>query len=234
MASVRSVAVPPQFADLVSSSNPDALAGLSSFTRSALDNGEAGERIVGKMAEVGWERSFAAWYVDQAAMSSDAVQLLLPFVAYPREKFKGVYAESAEDLVMVTHGYRLLNWSAVSWVGGLTFFFLLPALTAEAFNYLSPLFFLYGSQIVCLVLAIVAAAKCSKQLGMSKSGVIVIGIVVALIPCGILMLLASLSARLNAYMKKAGVKVGLMGPNPDSLRAAINERAEPLAIPWRG
>jgi len=210
-----------EFAGVASAASPEGLGRMATIVRAALDRDEDKESIVDGLTASGWDLSFAKWYVEQAALSSDKLHMEVVFAAYPRGSTNCKLRESQKDLETIAGAYRILNCSGLCFAASLCVLLSMPFASARDFPMMAAVALFYATYVAAIVIAIVARAKAASPLGLNRAGTIAFGIVVGLIPCGSLLLLASLSGLLNNYMKRAGVKVGLLGPNADSLRAAM-------------
>lgn len=215
----------------MASAGEESLRGLSQGVRRDLDAGKAPNEVIDGLAEAGWDKAFLEWYVLQVAAGSDELTLQAGFAAYPRGSM-GQFKESAEDITLVVKAFQRSNLALGIWLLGIAIFLGL-GFVVDFDNGAA----VYALQIICqsaaIVMAVQACLSASRPLRWNRTAVVIFAVIICLIPCGAFLFLVSSSSRLQEYLRKAGIKVGLFGPNPDSVRKAILARTN-AAIPTIG
>lgn len=206
----------------MASAGEESLRGLSRGVRQDLDAGKAPSEVVDGLTEAGWDKTFLEWYVLLVAAGSDELTLQAGFAAYPRGSM-GQFKESAEDIAIVVRSFQRSSLALLAWLLGIATFIGLGFVIDLGDGWV-----LYAVQLICqsvgIVMAVRACLAASRPLGWNRTAIVVFIVLLWLVPCSAFLFLVSSSSRLQEYLKKAGVKVGLLGPDPDSVRKAIQAR----------
>ncbi|HVT13948.1 MAG TPA: hypothetical protein VHE55_16920 [Fimbriimonadaceae bacterium] len=231
MAEVRTIPIPPWFNSIVASAGEESLRGLSQRVRKDLDAGKTPNEVIDGLAEAGWDKAFLEWYVFQVAAASEELILQAGFAAYPRGSTRQ-FKESADDILAVVEAYRRTNRAFLVWLVGIVAW-----LTLSQFTTWHSVLAAYVLQLLCQLAAVAITIgawwQVTRPMRWGRTVVVVFAIALTLVPCGGFLFLASCSSRFHDYLRKAGVRIGFLGPDPDSVRKAILARTN-VAIPTIG
>ncbi len=231
----KTLAIPPKFVASAALRSSDELVELADRVRRDLDEGASETEVADALAAAGWEREFIAWYVHQAAGSTEVLVPEVGIAAYPRQRPKKTGTATAEELELVAFCLRKVEFAVIAWVIGP--FVLGTAVAATESNLSGPGFFAISAltQAAGVFLAALACSKAPRAAGMHPVVMSVLGFASALVPCCGLLYIAWVSGLCTEYLRKNGVKVGFFGLDRRALREQLEaRRADEPKLPEYG
>jgi len=150
----------------------------------------------------------------------------LGFAAYPREHLRPTLLGTAEEITMVALALRQLSLAALAWGAGIAAFVATVSQLPVAFDPILPLALLSLFQIPSLTIGMRAANKGWPAHRMNRTAFTIAGVVLCVVPFGMMLFLVSAGSRFTEYLKKANVSVGFLGVRTAQLESAVRLRRE--------